>query len=273
VYDYRSHKDEAQRLFEEKLQALIAQDGLDLLVPEARILGGFGFEIEGALFNIDTLKFYEALLALQKGALLSEFRTTAERRVVWEIGAGWGGFAYQFKSLCPQVTYIITDFPELFLFSAVYLMTAFPHARVAFYGEGPAQGLPEDWQEADFVFIPNTCLDAVAPGRLDLTINMVSFQEMTTQQVEMYVQQAFNLGCPYLYSLNRDRSPYNTQLTSVRSIIDKHYWPREVTLLPVSYTKMVDKVTKKVLEKKTKKQKEKSDLDYTHIIGWRRVKV
>ena len=104
-------------------------------------LGGFGFEIDGRLFNIDTLKFFEVLIALEKGAVLQEFRGNAERRLVWEIGAGWGGFPYQFKSLCPNVTYVISDFPELFLFSATYLMTAFPDARVAFWGEEPADRL------------------------------------------------------------------------------------------------------------------------------------
>ena len=83
------------------------------------------------------------LIALEKGAVLQEFRGNAERRLVWEIGAGWGGFPYQFKSLCPNVTYVISDFPELFLFSATYLMTAFPGAKVAFWGEEPLDRLLE----------------------------------------------------------------------------------------------------------------------------------
>ena len=49
-----------------------------------------------------------------------------------EIGAGWGGFAYQFKTLFPKTTYVVVDFPELFLFSASYLVTVFPEAKVRF---------------------------------------------------------------------------------------------------------------------------------------------
>ena len=50
------------------------------------------FEVDGRLFNIDTLKFFEVLIALDKGAVLQEFRGNTARRLVWEIGAGWGGF-------------------------------------------------------------------------------------------------------------------------------------------------------------------------------------
>jgi hypothetical protein len=270
VYDYRSNKDEAQRRFAAKLRSLVEVGGRDLLVPESPALGGFGFSIDGGLYNIDTLKYYEVLIGMREGAILDEFRRGRERRVVWEIGAGWGGFAYQFKTLCPNVTYVISDFPELFLFSAVYLMTVFPGARVVFYDGESADDLDGRWRDADFVFVPNTLLDAVRPERLDLTINMVSFQEMTTGQVEAYVRHAFRLDCPFLYSLNRDRSPYNPQLTSVRSIIRRFYWPHEMSIMPVNYKAMLGHVDRDQA-KRWRKSRDKRDLDYKHVIGWKRV--
>ena len=258
---YRSTLDAKRQQFAEKLDALQALDDAGLWLPEATLLGGFGFDINGDLVNIDTLKFYEVLIALQTGAVLAEFRETTERRLVWEIGAGWGGFAYQFKTLCPNVTYVITDFPELFLFSATYLLAAFPDARVRFYGEVPPDETFADWHSLDFLFLPNTFHTAVRPERVDMTINMVSFQEMTTQQVEAYVQRAHQLDCPYLYSLNRDRSHHNRELSNVRSIIADYYWPHEVKVLPVSYPKMLDAG---------------ADLPrsgYKHVVGWRRVRL
>lgn len=277
VYEYRSNRDETQRRFENKLRALLEIGGREMLVPESRILGGFGFEIDGALYNIDTLKFFEVLIAMDRGAILKPFRDGRERQMVWEIGAGWGGFAYQFKTLCPNVTYVISDFPELFLFSAVYLMTAFPNARFLFHGDVPTDALLGQWRDVDFIFIPNTALHEFRPERLDLTVNMVSFQEMTTEQVRAYVQHAFELNCPYLYSLNRDRSPYNRQLTSVSSIIGEWYWPHEIPVLPVSYTKMLDKRVEDVQRVSWKKTRssnssDKADQDYKHVIGWRRIR-
>ncbi|MDA1093219.1 MAG: putative sugar O-methyltransferase [Acidobacteria bacterium] len=256
---YRQSLDKQRRRFTEKLAALRALDDADVWIPESRLLGGFGFDIEGELVNIDTLKFYEVLIALHAGAVLGEMRQATERKLVWEIGAGWGGFAYQFKTLCPNVTYVITDFPELFLFSATYLMAAFPDAKVRFYGEVPPQETFADWQEVDFIFLPDTFHSAARPDQVDLTINMVSFQEMTTRQVEGYVRRAFEFECRYLYSLNRDRSHHNHELSNVRSIIGQHYWPHQIDLLPVSYTKMLHE------------DPDGEDGGYKHVVGWRRV--
>ena len=259
VHDYRTHRDKAREKFAEKLETLATQAAPELLVPEPRLLGGFGFEIGGRLFNIDTLKYLEALIALDKGAVLPEFRSNSERRLVWEIGAGWGGFPYQFKSVCPHVTYLISDFPELFLFSATYLMTAFPEAKVRFWGEEPAGRIFANWRDYDFIFVPNTALADLAPPRVDLTINMVSFQEMTNEQVAAYVGRAHALECPFLYSLNRDQGHYNPEIDSVSAILSRFYWPREIGVLHVPYTRMLDS--------------QRSPNDYKHTIGWRRVKV
>ena len=171
----------------------------------------------------------------------------------------WGGFPYQFKKLCPNVTYVITDFPELFLFSATYLMAAFPEAKVRFYGEVPPQETFSDWRDLDFIFLPDTFHAAARPEQVDLLINMVSFQEMTTQQVRAYVRRAFELECPYLYSLNRDRSGHNPELGNVRAIVGQYYWPHEIDVLPVSYTKMLHE------------DPDEDDSGYKHVVGWRRV--
>jgi hypothetical protein len=259
VYEYRSNRDRFRSQFVEKLAAMKRIAPAGLLVPESPLLGGYGFDVDGALFNIDTLKFWEVLIALDRGAVLDEFRGTAERRLVWEIGAGWGGFPYQFKTLCPNVTYVVTDFPELFLYSATYLMTLFPDAKVAFWGEAPTTDILARWQEYDFIFMPNTALDELRPARVDLAVNMVSFQEMTQEQVTAYVRHAYEVGARFLDSLNKEKSTYNRELESVSAIIDRYYWPRKIDVLHVPYQKMLD-------------AKPSTD-DYKHIIGWRRVKV
>jgi hypothetical protein len=274
VYDYRSGKDDAYARFVEKLEALIGLGGRDLLVSEPRELGGFGFEIGGALYNIDTLKFYEALIALDRGEVLRDFRSSAgEDRVVLEIGAGWGGFAHQFKSLFPRTTYVIIDLPELFLFSGVYLSCLFPDASICFW-DGNAEEIP-DITEFDFVFVSYADYDALPFPRLDLTLNMVSFQEMTTEQVRGYVRYAFRQGSRFLYSLNRERSHYNTELTGVSEIVSEYFWPHEIDLLPVSYVKMLDAARSPKTKRRTARRpgvgtKVKAP-DYRHIVGWRRI--
>jgi len=273
VYDYRSNKDAARELFAQKLKKLVKLGGRDLLVPEPPDMGGFGFDIGGQLYNIDTLKFYEVLIAMQRGGVLSELREPVDRKLVWEIGPGWGGFPYQLKTVCPNVTYVIMDFPELFLFSGTYLKTLFPEARVEFFDHGSLDELLSQWRDIDFLFVSNTFLDEFVPEQLDLAINMVSFQEMTSEQVRAYVEKAYDLQSPYLYSLNRDRSPYNPELSGVGDIIAERFWPHEIPVLPVSYTKMLNKIPKaKDLKARLKRKAIKPGSDYKHIVGWHRMK-
>ncbi len=240
VYEYQKVNPNRFKAFHARFLELLTAGDTTLLVPESPILGGFGYEIDGALYNVDTLKYFEVMIGLDRSRLVERmFRGPNPRRLVWEVGGGWGGLGYQFKTLFPDTTYVITDFPELFLFSAVYLQTAFPEARLHIAGEMPADECLDGWQEADFVFLPNDrpeLIEAVSP---DLTMNTVSFQEMTTKQVRDYVEQAARIGCPFLYSYNRDRSIYNHELTNVRHIIREYYRLAELPLLNADYTAAV----------------------------------
>jgi hypothetical protein len=106
------------------------------------------------------------------------------------------------------------------------------------YGDGPLSGLAEGGEAYDFVFLPHYSIDDIELPRIDLGINMVSFQEMTTEQVERYVRRLHEAGCPHFYSLNRDVSRYNTQLSSVSTVIGRYYDTTEIDVLPVQYTEL-----------------------------------
>ena len=90
-----------------------------------------------------------------------------ERRLVWEVGGGWGGFACQFKTVCPNVTYLITARPELLLASATYLQAAFPSARVRVH-EGDAVATWAEWPRTDFVFATESSLPSLRPPAVDV---------------------------------------------------------------------------------------------------------
>jgi putative sugar O-methyltransferase len=267
AYDYRTNKDERARNLEARLALLLeAAGGPELLVPEARDLGGFGFEVRDELYNVDTLKYFEALIALEQAGALAPFRAGDSRAVALEIGPGWGGFAYQFKRLFPASTYVLVDFPETFLFSAVYLMTLFPEAHVAFFDPGEEAPLAD----ADFVFVANQDIGRFETSA-DLAVNMVSFQEMTDEQVALYVSRLHERRCPILYSLNRDRSLYNQELDSVREIVSQWYSLEEITVLPTDYTKTL-KAPKPASPQEKPKSKPPREyaLPYRHVVGRRR---
>lgn len=270
-YDYREHHSFRAKYFKEKLDFLKTKGKSKLFVPESPLLGGFGYTIGKQLVNIDTLKFYESLLALDNNNLL-DFRS---KKIVLEIGAGWGGFAYQFKTLFPKTSYIIVDLPASILFSATYLTTMFPKSRV-FISDGDIKKMSEinikDW---DFVFIPNNIWKHLKFTPPDLVINMVSFQEMTDDQVEEYVKKCADWGCRYLYSLNRERSYYNPQITGVSKIISKYYQTEDISISSIDYNqlsvnpekKLWVKVIGKSLGLLEKQRRLANHNRYRHIIG------
>ena len=263
-YHYRGFADR-QAYFEGRMQALAALGGgTDLLVPEAETLGGFGYSIGGRLYNVDTLKFFEVFVGMRRAGILDAFGPGADRRLVWEIGGGWGGFAYQFKTLFPNTTYVIVDFPELFLFSATYLSTIFPQATLRYWRED--QRALDDWQGADFIFIPVDRADAMRQAAPDLLVNLVSFQEMRTTQVEAYAGLAAAAACPALYSLNRDRSHYNDEIDSVGHILSRHYDLREVRLLGSDYTRAIKKDSALTVEEAAARTGPSPER-YRHLVG------
>lgn len=263
-YEYRTHA-ESTNWQRAKLRALRAVDTTGLFVGEPRLLGGFGIQEGGAMFNLDTLKFYEALIALDLAGVLDELRDP-ERRVVWEIGGGWGGFAYQCMSLFSPLTYVITDFAELFLFSATYLLTAFPDATFRFASDAE-QVDDAIAQNVDFVFCPVRASGAVTATRADAIVNMVSFQEMSTEQVEHYVDVSARLVPSFLYSLNRDRSLYNPDLTSVCDILRRRFSIEEVHVLDVSYPHPLHPQRRLRWLRSCLTRFRQMENDYVHVVG------
>jgi hypothetical protein len=67
-----------------------------------------------------------------------------------------------------------------------------------------------------------------------------------------------------MYSLNRDHSFYNRELSSVSEIVDRRYWPHEIPVLDMEYTQTTPK-------KAANDPGRDLRMRYRHVIGWRRV--
>ncbi|OAI14914.1 MULTISPECIES: putative sugar O-methyltransferase [Methylomonas] len=282
-YEYRHHHAHKAEPYRQKLAALRAVDASDLFVAEAPLLGGFGHEIDGVLVNIDTLKFYESLIALDRAGALVPLKNAGTRPVVVEIGGGWGGFGYQFKRLLPNTTYVIVDLPQTMLFSGVYLKTLFPEAKCFVYGEGGHKVPPLPLEHYDFVFMPHFSIDDFKPERIDLGINMISFQEMTSEQVTGYARWFWENGCEFLYSHNRARSAHNNQLSDVAVLLTQGYQLKPFEVLSMPYTVLnvpsqipwasdPKKMARQLLQRMLKPVKKAagSHLDYRHLFGRRK---
>ena len=227
--DYDSREAPLASLLKRNIGFLRKQVGSDLLVHEPRELGGFGFNEQGALYNEDTARYFSTLVALQDAAVLPAFRGNDEnsaRRLVWEIGGGWGGFAYQFKRVCPNVTYLITGPPDLFLLSAVYLMSLFPDARCRFYDSASADSLWDEWEDVDFVFVPEGALDRLLPPpRLDLTLDLMALETLGPRRACEHARRSFEFGSRFFYT----QSPWGAaEPSAAEQAIDRFYWPHPI---------------------------------------------
>ena len=232
-YNYRTHHVHKAIPFINKLEELKKLDRHNLFIPESEMLGGFGHPTDYGRVNIDTLKFYEFLIGLERSGNLPP--ETDERLSVVEIGSGWGGFTYQFKSLRPNSTIFLIDLPPTFMFAATYLKGMFPDSTSVILSEENCSEVFKNWSSYDFVFVSANHCKEFSPSKIDLGLNMVSFQEMTTSQVESYVNLLADLNCKRLYSLNRDRSPHNQELTLVSEILATRYDVELVKMLDFEY--------------------------------------
>ena len=189
-YDYRVKGDGRREHFEARLQALRELGGDALLVPESPALGGFGYDIDGRLFNVDTLKFYEVLIGMERGGVLPRMRAL-ERPVVCEIGAGWGGFAYQFKTLFPRDHLRHRRLSRSCSCSRRPISApCFRDARMLFVRRRRDRRRPTAGATPTSSSCRTRWRALVSALPLDLTVNMVSFQEMTDAQVRGYAAMA-----------------------------------------------------------------------------------
>jgi hypothetical protein len=254
--DYEPGSPEAALEIRSALGVLWRQVGRDLYVPEAPTLGGFGYPKNDELYNEETVRFFTAAVALQDGGILGGFRPPAPRRLVWEIGGGWGGFAYQFKRLCPNVTYLITGRPDTFLLSAVYLQAVFPGARCRFVDPATADAVWREWHDVDFVFATEDALPVLQPPQLDLTIDLTALRGMTAGRVDAHVRRAFDLGSRFFYSL-LPGVPSADDVACTWARIERLFWPHPV---PARRDQVRDDAPPA------------PDL-FSHLVGWRRLRV
>jgi putative sugar O-methyltransferase len=247
---------------EKRLQELRALDPNLPVLSERLELGGFGFEYDGQKFNIDTLKFHEMHLALKKLGVLDFKQSEQFRGRVVEIGGGWGGFAETFLRRFPNAKYTIVDLPEVLIFSSTFLSTWYPDKKLHIFG---TESTEEDLCDADILLISNSDATSLPKSiQFELMINSVSFQEMTSKQVREYISFGMERSCRSFYSLNRDRSNYNTEISSVREIMSEHLRIKEVEILETDYAGALK------TKKKLNKLKESADSNrYRHVLGVR----
>lgn len=258
--DYVDVSEEGKRQFRAQLRKLRDDAGDDLLVPEPRRFGCFGFARDGNVHTADTLRYFEVLSALRLAMALPSSASVRTRTVVWEIGGGWGGLAYQFKTLFPQVTYVLSAHPDQLLLSATYLSVLFPRAVIRFYGECSDKELWRNLKKVDFVFVPDTVVGSIGLQSLDLVIDLMALEPMARPAAEDHVRSAFNLGAPFFYSALPALS--SGASSNLRALLARYYWLHEI---PISQAPKRDAFVP------WPRPTDAKIAARTHVVGWKRI--
>lgn len=202
--------------------------------------GGIGYSFDnGKTVSHDILRFQHIVNTFYRhGIIYPRADNDQKRKLVLEIGAGYGGLAHHLSDILGNVTYVIVDLPETLLFSASYLSLHNPDKRIYVYSDSNFAEFVRsgDFNSYDFVLIPNYRLDELRHLQFDLAINIASLQEMRPDQVNTYLGFIAETCRGVFYSWNQDSHPKNTELGNLSEMIRAMFEITEVSVgkLPTS---------------------------------------
>jgi len=154
-----------------------AHDPLDLWssnVANADILARYTIADLGSMIDLNFLHSYASF-------------STARRPVILEIGGGYGRLTEAaFNVLGRTLRYVLVDsVPGSLLYAREYLRRACPQIQLGTYYDGD----PFELDRYDCYIIPSWHFEKLNNGqKYDICINIESFQEMSQEQVDIYLR-------------------------------------------------------------------------------------
>lgn len=142
------------------------------------------------------------LLSLFKKHLEPHIR---DIKVIMDIGSGYGIFSYLIKSNYPHTHHILVDFPESNATAYYHLKSEYPFWRIAGFKElRDVDKITREFvSNYDFVIVPCFYLEKLEAGLVDLVTNFVSFNEMSSEWLNFYLQSEVFKTSKYLFTVNR----------------------------------------------------------------------
>jgi putative sugar O-methyltransferase len=167
----------------------------DLFMPDYG--NSYGYYIDNVF--IRTGAEYFQYYATRISSLI---RNEIDRKVVVELGGGYGGLGYFLTKQIPDLTYVDFDLPENMALTAYYLMNSFPEKRVLLYGEGELNA--KNLEEYDIVIMPNFELPKFPSNRANLAFNSYSLAEMSTETIQTYIPELKRASKEHIYHVNHN---------------------------------------------------------------------
>lgn len=186
--------------------------------------GGFGFEMPGkGMISSDSVRYQQTISTLYHQGVVSNLESD-KKTYVLEIGGGYGGLIHHLSNISKSTTYIIIDLPETLLFSASYISMLNPEKSIYVYDKDDfIETIQGDTSKFDFMFIPNFKLSELQKLKFDLVINLNSLGEMTSLQVQEYIDFVFKTCIGSFYSYNQDHLQQNVELSSLTEVLERQF--------------------------------------------------
>jgi hypothetical protein len=108
----------------------------------------------------------------------------------------------------------------------------------------------------DFVFAVEGTTGHMRPPRLDLTVDMNELRHMPAARAAAHVEQAFEWGSPYFYSVLP--FPVAEEPCTPWSAIERWYWPHPIPRFAERSTAYARTIP--------------AEEDFAHLMGWRRLR-
>lgn len=131
-----------------------------------------------------------------------------EKRVIIELGGGFGGMAYYFNRDSKNKVYVDIDLPENLALASFYLIHTLPEKKVFLYGEDELT--TETFKNFDIILLPNFAVKNIPTNSTDLVFNSYSLAEMTESAIKVYVSELSRALKPtgYFYHVNHTRESF-----------------------------------------------------------------
>lgn len=158
----------------------------------------WGYQYEDVLIAPKGLRYHA--LAQQ----ITNITSGMDRPVIAEIGAGYGGTAYQLLKGKSPITYVNFDLPEVLTIAAYYLSRACPHRKITLWQPDMTVS-SEDLSESNVLLLPNWMLPELPSTSVDLFLNTFSLSEMPVEVVSEYISHIERCCRGYFLYNNMDR--------------------------------------------------------------------
>jgi putative sugar O-methyltransferase len=157
----------------------------------------YGSMIDGVFVRTgaDYLHYYATVIA--------RLIRKSERRIVVELGGGYGGMAYYLCRDNQNFTYVDFDLPENMALTAYYLLNALPKHKVLLFGE--AELTPQIVNEYDIIIMPSFEIMKLQDKSVDVIFNSYSLAEMSAETITTYIHEFMRVNKGYILHVNHNK--------------------------------------------------------------------